>query len=441
MERRHLTVRDVTSPFGAKGLYEFSRGTGLIPPNGPVRTVFDLTARGETPQESTAVAANRELLRSINDVYKLSDRSLSPEAFFTQKLEHANTQVTELLDKFCPQEAKVHGLYYTEPLPKSPVELLSQLNSPDMVNDRTKYALRRLVGIALVTAQMEAASQGAKDVIDNMQALLISRLAFSGLEDKIVYSLHDNRTNSVVWTTGSGKERTKDASKKLSNPHLKKHECQTWQLDDVGLVSIKRRIKPNPALKALREAIGRSKDGGDDSLQPLTDVKDAVGLEFVIHNAFSSKDETVTSLRGQVKEILKEGFELTDANFEVKKRNNASYQSVKFETQRDMVTLPELNVKIELMYHGMGDYLNNIYEIVDIDPKNHNTIGRAHELMEVKRDVAVLEELFPDKIYGGIPWDAIRERSYDRIIEKLQTEKRVTADKQQILELMRSEIF
>src|SRR5690349_20163070 len=139
-ERRHLTVRDVTDPFEARGLYDFGRTNGLIPKNGPVRMVFDATTKGDRPPYSTESAANRELLRGINEMYKLSDRSLTPEKFFTEKLEQANAQVNELLDKFCPQEARAHGLYYTDPLPQSPVELIAQLNSPDLVKDRTKYA-------------------------------------------------------------------------------------------------------------------------------------------------------------------------------------------------------------------------------------------------------------------------------------------------------------
>src|SRR5204862_6260582 len=128
--------------------------------------------------------------------------------------------------------------------------------------------------------------------------------------------LHDNRTNETLWMSGVNK---KVKPKKHEDTHIKEHGLQVIHVDDIGSVAIKTRVKPNPAIKALGKAIDRSRGlEDDDSVQPVKDVPDILGMQFVVLDEFSSKGNKVTKLMGQVKQVLIDNFGLTEADFEQK---------------------------------------------------------------------------------------------------------------------------
>ncbi len=481
-----LQVRAITAPSheGNAAMTNSAQEMRLLPRTRAVYTVFNAATHNSSIEEIIRTQANRELLAAIADKFGLRERGIPASVFFRDQMRIADNKLHGLVNKFCGEgRAQSHALHYEGPvpyspdgqhLPDSPAELIKRLNEPALTSReaRNQFALRRIAGIAMLASEIEAKSFGAEDKLDVIERAIIEKLTKAPWEKSTIYSLHDNDTNAVLgvysttethtqreprpnkllWTPTRANPRPEQPTLDIvGNTHLKQDTKYTVDIPGIGPVEIKHRIKRDPSSKAIRKALDER--GPNALLDPLKDVPDIAGLQFVVLNDALSGGKKVKHLMDMVQAALVEVFE-GDVTFVNKSTittkgevGKKAHQSENFDFKRFMATFHDLNVNVEFMFHGINGHLNNTYwtrvaeepqrssrkPVKKVDKKSNGykrPDGPAHETTDIKRDVGVLKAMYDNDMYPSVPWEDIIDDSCREVETKLKLQNLVSLDKQ-----------
>jgi len=433
MERRPITKLDldVFNPkTGQDQVTAAAAKNGLLPDTLSVHALAEasrakppeyfLSERGERLQNKV----NEDVYQAMERIYDLKGKE-NPETFWQRQWAIGKKQVETLVHGLMPDAKNRFG--FLEPVKSpTPAEVIQLLASPD-TDPRTRFELTRQVGLALISAELEARSHKVERHLKKVSGwLAIDLFNQCADEDKIVLAMHDNTTNEAVWisTVPQGRGDPENAP----NTHLKiHHQRMRFAGPDIQWVLMDTRKKEEGVNKTVRKALLRKAQGETDTLAPLIDVPDMMGMQFVVENEKHYTGENVQKLKSRVIEILKKHFKLSDDKFQDKPNTNGDrFKSGKFQGDRVMVTFPGIDMPLELMFHGQGDVLHNDYELGDqTDPKTGKPNGAAHAIMEAERGFAVLMHLFPEAVYGKTDWNTLEKENYEAIIRRLKEAHRV----------------
>lgn len=314
------------------------------------------------------------------------------------------------------------------PEPGDVVKLLSMKKGE--IDEVYRFEVARQVLLALTAAQLETQTYELSKRLNDVQLLVDTKIfnhgqpLASGKDVRITY-LADPITNEVVF-----------ASSAQANPPLedaKKYVVKSTPISmrnipgDIGQVHTDPRFKADGTAlnKVVREALRNQLEGKDGTITAKS-ISDAAGMRFIVANEFSTNGKNVLSLIELFKETLHKQYGESVSFVEQENNKGKKYQSEQFKTRKLYVKFTD-GITLEVMFLGIGDYLNNENRIGNINPMTSLFDGQAHTLYSANRDSKLMEIYFPKALYGIYDEQEMLSQAHLRIAQELLQRDRQTA--------------
>ena len=363
---------------------------------------------------------------AITEEYELEEHE-DPMKFYERQLDDANAVVRYIQEHSAPRLSSAIGLRTEIGLGfDDPQEIVTFLFDTD-IDPKAQYEARRANLLAIPCAEINVYldRSGAREKLREV-GRIFNRDLFKGKtgesrgRDFVV--VHDSKTNRALRYEELRKgQKIEEIKHDPAVEVVKPYPMQMREFNDSGIMAqYDPRTKKESALaKALQEALDREDAGGDGTVYPLRDVRDLLGIKFIVDDRGNPK--VVDRALLQVFDILVDngiGLEVKEDH----KTNGTSDQSSRFKFRRiSLRGMGEngLPIDLEIVFQGVLDAINGESEIGEFSEANGTYDGQFHDGYESKRLIkdgkngskGVAGLIYPSEIYdtGEIPIDITSE--------------------------------
>lgn len=363
---------------------------------------------------------------AITEEYRLGEHQ-DPMKFYERQIENANAVVRYIQEHSAPRLLSAIGLRTEIGVGfDDPQEIVTFLLDTD-IDPKAQYEARRTNVLAIPCAEVDVYLErsGAIEKLREVgrifnRDLLKGKIGESRRRDFAV--VYDSNTNRALRYEDLKKgQKIEDIKHDPTIEVVKPYPMEMREFIDSGIMAqYDPRTKKTSALaKALQEALDRKDAGGDGTIYPLRDVRDLLGIKFVVDDRGNPK--VVDRAILQVFETLVDngiGLEVKEDN----NTNGTSDQSSRFKFKRISLRgmgKNDLPIDLEIVFQGVLEAINDESEIGELSEATGTYDGQFHDGYESKRLIkhgkhgskGVAALVYPSEIYdtGVIPIDIINE--------------------------------
>lgn len=350
-----------------------------------------------------------------------------PMKFYERQIDNANAVIRYIQKNSAPRLLSAIGLKTEIGMGSNdPQEIVTFLLDTD-IDPKTQYEARRTNVLAIPCAEIDVYLErsGAREKLREVGRifnidLFKGKIGESRRRDFAV--VHDSKTNRALRYEDLKKgQRIEEIKHDPTIEVVKPYPMEMREFKDSGIMAQydPRPDKASAVAKALQEALDRQDAGGDGTVYPLRDVRDLLGMKFIVDDRGNPK--VVDRAILQVFNTLVDkgiGLEVKEDH----KTNGTSDQSSRFKFRRISLRgmgKNDLPIDLEIVFQGVLDAINGESEIGELSEATGTYDGQFHDGYQSQRLIkhgangsrGVASLVFSSEIYdtGEIPIDIIDE--------------------------------
>lgn len=364
--------------------------------------------------------------QGIARVFQLDEREDPPMRFYERQMRHSHAVLRFIQTNTAPRHLGVIGLK-TEPglIVTDPDDIVTYTFDSD-VDPRVQFEQRRDDTIALPCAEVDIymRESGVEDRLREVTKILNKDLfvgKWGASTRKNFAVVHDRKTNRALRYDELNENQTiDDMPHKPATEIVRPLPLEMRQFQGTGIMALyDPRAKDIPAAiaKAFQEALDRKEKGEDGTVYPLKDVRDLVGMKFVVDDR--GDPSVVDRALIQVFDTLVDngiGLEVEEDH----KTNGTEDQSPGFRFKRIKLWGTGNNglpIGFEIVFQSVLEHANNEKEVGEFNAEKGRYMGQWHRGYDTERLIkgksgGVAKLFFPPEIYNiDIVEEAIKTKN------------------------------
>ncbi|HEX7042098.1 MAG TPA: hypothetical protein VF189_02520, partial [Patescibacteria group bacterium] len=312
------------------------------------------------------------------------------------------------------------------------------LNNP--IDKHLFFEVQRHLVLSNIAAELSERSRtfNLNEQVNEVQKELSTNLfkpPFGHTEYAETYAKIDPSTNSVIsvyeaQTESKPGDIIRHFQKRM---RIIPQEILGGNKDQSVLCEVRTKPRTSEIIKALKKPYESYLSGGSDFIDVRKDVRDTMGLMFVVKGTMDSFEEPVNNTVSAVRKVILNKW--PKAKFEVKNHTrDDGTQSKDQKYQRYDVFLDEVvTLPFEMIFYGEGDFLNSEISIGEkketVDSNGRRNVlftGRAHDLYKIKQAQKIVPLVMPSSVpfYNGIlNLKELANKTLEDTAEKLKLNK------------------
>jgi hypothetical protein len=375
----------------------------------PISSAAEFQAQRELDKKRTDMVANKLVFTRFRNAITedLDVTAETPMHFADRHLDHASTAYNTIHDRLFPDD--VSPLRNEAAMPIiNPAKIIETITSPKTGEELRKQTIDRLL-LAKISGEIEAKGKVEQGSIKlaQVQAVLDTYLfddpvgSTTTMKTRVLF---DDKTNTPLFVEG------------VDTPKLNKEEGTHIKTITLPMRSLResavkvftnpdRKKMPSAIEKALKKAILRKQETGDDTIRPAKDVTDMnraivvplEGREFTkgltnnIADILVEHQDELTGLDDYGNPTLFAGGIVKDIRPD--SDPNGTPDQGKPVYERVQVEFTDLPNPLEIIVQSARDFYESQYQVGLYDKKRKKYSGNSHSLYNIARSRMVAPTL------------------------------------------------